>query len=141
MIALVTYTNAFCLSVIFPMLPFMTHDFFPYLSATQLGIYSGFLGGAFSGGSFFGNIFWGRFADIYGRRPALLLGILGTMVTIVFFGFSISFIWAVCFRLLWGALNGNIAVAKTYLSEVCDDSNLAKGFSVLGSAAAIGRLT
>ncbi|XP_070559102.1 uncharacterized protein [Ptychodera flava] len=55
--------------------------------------------------------------------------------------YSISFIWAVSFRFLWGLLNGNIAVAKTYLSEICDDSNVAKGFSIFGTAGAIARLT
>ena len=31
---------------------------------------------------------------------------------------SFSFVWAVAVRFMWGALNGNIGVAKTYLSEV-----------------------
>ncbi len=35
-------------------------------------------------------------------------------------------------RFLWGFLNGNIGVAKSYLSEILDNSNMAKGFSILG---------
>lgn len=58
-----------------------------------------------------------RFADKYGRRPIMLSGIMGTLVAIVGFGFSKSFAMAVFFRFLWGALNGNIGVAKAYLSE------------------------
>ncbi|XP_077980638.1 uncharacterized protein LOC144435870 [Glandiceps talaboti] len=139
-ICLLQFTNSFSLTVVFPLLPFMTHDFFPYLNVSQLGLYTGFLGGAFSAGSFFGNIMWGRVADTYGRRPALLFGLVGTFFCVMFFGFSISFIWAVSFRFLWGLLNGIIAVTKTYLSEICDDSNMAKGFSLLGTAAGISRL-
>jgi MFS family permease len=47
---------------------------------------------------------------------------------------------AVVARFLWGALNGNIAIAKTYLSEICDDKTQAKGFGVIGTAQSVGRL-
>ena len=39
-----------------------------------------------------------------------------------------------------GALNGNIGVAKCYLYEICDDSNAARGLSVIGLSSGIGRL-
>lgn len=51
-------------------------------------------------------------------RPAMLLGLCGTIFSITLFGFSQNFAWAVSARLLWGLLNGNIGVVKTYLSEV-----------------------
>lgn len=41
-------------------------------------------------------------------------------------------------RFLWGALNGNIGVVKTYLSEVCDDSNQAKGMAILSTSFGFG---
>lgn len=43
-------------------------------------------------------------------------------------------------RFLWGALNGNIGVGKAYLSEVCDDSNMAVAFGFLGVGGGIGKL-
>ena len=45
---------------------------------------------------------------------------------------SPNYAWAVAARFMWGLLNGNIGVAKSYLSEVCDDSNMARGFSTIG---------
>jgi len=48
----------------------------------------------------------------------MLLGLCGTIFSITLFGFSQNFAWAVSARLLWGLLNGNIGVVKTYLSEV-----------------------
>lgn len=33
-----------------------------------------------------------------------------------------------------------MGVAKTYLSEICDDSNQAKAFSVMGISGGIGRI-
>ena len=41
----------------------------------------------------------------------------------LFFGFSRTLWWAILGRSLNGLLNGNIGVAKTYLSEVTDDTN------------------
>ena len=77
-------------------------------------------------GSFFGSLFWGMMSDVIGRRPCLLAGIVGTLLAVVMFGMSTSFGMAVAARLLWGALNGNIGVVKTYMSEICDDSTQAR---------------
>ncbi|EGD74952.1 hypothetical protein PTSG_07177 [Salpingoeca rosetta] len=139
-ISAVLFANQYSGMVIFPFLAFMTHDFFPELDRTQLGTYAGILGSAFHCGSLAGSIAWGRLADKHGRRPIMLLGILGTLAAIVGFGFSTTFGMAVFFRFLWGALNGNIGVAKAYLSEVCDETNQARGFSVIGLGAGVGRL-
>ncbi len=37
-------------------------------------------------------------------------------------------------------MNGNIGVAKAYLSDICDDSNQARAFSFLGVTGGIGKL-
>ncbi|EDQ86692.1 uncharacterized protein MONBRDRAFT_28003 [Monosiga brevicollis MX1] len=132
--------NQFSSLVVFPFLAFMTADFFPDLHATQLGRYAGFLGGAFHMGALSGSVLWGAASDRYGRRPMMLLGICGTFVTILLFGLSKSFYMAVAMRFCWGFLNGNVGIAKAYLSEVCDESNQARGYSVIGLCAGIGRL-
>ena len=46
------------------------------------------------------------------------MGMLGTLVAELLFGFSQNFAWAIAGRILWGLLSGNIGVAKTYVSEV-----------------------
>jgi hypothetical protein len=40
---------------------------------------------------------------------------------------------------LWGLLNGNIGVAKTYLGEISDDSNAARGMALFGVIGGFGR--
>ena len=55
------------------------------------------------------------------------------------FGFAPSFLFAVGTRFLWGLLNGNIGVAKTYLGEISDDSNAAKGMALFGVIGGLGR--
>jgi len=65
-----------------------------------------------------GALFWGWVSDVIGRRPVMLLGLCGTVSMELLFGFSQNFGWAVAARFLWGLLNGNIGVGKTYISEV-----------------------
>ena len=79
---------------------------------------AGYLGSSYYVGNFVGNMLWGWIADRLGRRPVLLMGVTFTIACELFFGFSQNFAWAIMARLMWGLLNGNIGVVKTYISEV-----------------------
>jgi Na+/melibiose symporter-like transporter len=63
-------------------------------------------------------ILWGSFSDRNGRKPVLLLGLLGTAISCVGFGFSTTFWQAITFRIIGGALNGNIGVMRTMVGEI-----------------------
>ena len=80
---------------------------------------AGYLGSAFFFGNFIGSFGWGWASDIFGRKPIMLLGLFFTLIMELLFGFSQNFAWAVSARFLWGLLNGNLGVVKTYISEVC----------------------
>ncbi|KAH9046408.1 MFS general substrate transporter [Lactarius deliciosus] len=72
---------------------------------------------------------WNRLSDRVGRKPILLFGLLGT--TVCSGSRALSGSWLSGTRFLSGALNGNIGVLKSVLTELTDDSNLARGFSLL----------
>ena len=139
-ISSIIFANVFGLMIIFPILPFITHDFFPHLGKSELGYKQGYLGSAFQVGKLCGVLVWGRLSDIYGRRPTMLCGLLGSITCILLFGFSQSFVWACASRFLWGLLNGNYGIAVTYLSEILDDTNQARGFTFIGIGSAFGRI-
>ena len=105
-----------------------------------MGYRVGYLGSAYQFGTMFSAYAFGVAADKYGRRPVLLTGILGTIAACLLFGLSRSFAVAMLARFLWGALNGNLGVVKTYVSEICDDSNMAKSFSLFGICGGLARL-
>ena len=48
----------------------------------------------------------------------MLLGLCGTITFELIFGLSQNFGWAVATRFMWGLLNGNVGIGKTYISEV-----------------------
>lgn len=47
---------------------------------------------------------------------------------IFLFGWATTLWFAILARSINGFLNGNVGVAKTYLAEITDDSNAAKGY-------------
>ena len=93
-------------------------SYFLFPTFYPLGKKAGFLGSAYFVGNFIGSLFWGWLSDTWGRRPVVLLGISGTVFAELLFGFSQTFTWAVMARFMWGLLNGNLAVGKSYVSEV-----------------------
>lgn len=64
------------------------------------------------------GMYWGGLSDRIGRKPVLLVGCFGTMISMLILGFS-SNIWVALFgRLFGGALNGNIGVIQTMVGEL-----------------------
>ncbi len=135
------YGVLFSQNVLFPFLPFMVLSFFPSLPTSQLGYRAGYLGAAFPAGLTLSSYAWGRVADRWGRKPCLVIGLACTCVCITAFGFSGTFAEAVMWRFLAGALNGNNGIVKSMVSEVCDDTNMATGFSLIGLLGGLARLT
>jgi predicted MFS family arabinose efflux permease len=67
----------------------------------------------------------------FGRRPILLIGLWGLTISITLFGLSKTFFTLVISRALAGAINGNIAVVKSMMAEMTDETNQAQAFSFL----------
>jgi MFS family permease len=76
---------------------------------------------------------WGRLSDRIGRRPVLLLCTLGQAASAVCFGFAArhNFWLVLAARMFAGATNGGIAVAKTVMGEITDETNVAQGFAFM----------
>jgi MFS family permease len=76
---------------------------------------------SFSLGQALTGVFWGRFSDTSGRKPALLLGLLGTTLSVLIFGTAQNIYMAILGRLLAGMLNGNVGVMRTMVAEFIGD--------------------
>jgi MFS family permease len=80
----------------------------------------GMLTASFAAAQFLTAVWWGRAADNkhIGRKRVLLVGLFGTTVSCIGVGFSRSFASALIFRMMAGALNGNVGVMRTMISEI-----------------------
>ncbi|OAL24480.1 hypothetical protein AYO20_10638 [Fonsecaea nubica] len=105
--------------------PVAVTSIFPYawLMVKQFGMadasfWAGVLIASFSLTEALCSLLWGGLSDRIGRRPVLLFGCFGTMISLLIVGFSTSFTMALSGRILGGALNGNIGVIQTMVGEL-----------------------
>ncbi|OJD39860.1 mfs transporter [Diplodia corticola] len=80
--------------------------------------YSGILISAFALAEALTGMYWGGLSDRIGRKPVLLLGCAGTLLSLLIVGFAQSFWVALAGRALGGILNGNIGVIQTMVGEI-----------------------
>ena len=140
LICAINLINSASYLMTFPFVAFQILSFFPGLPTQDVGFYSGVLEASFHVGCIPGALFWSWVADRYGRRPALLYGLLGTAGCCVAFGLAPNFACALAARFFWGLLNGNVGVAKTVMSELATDVHMARAFSYIGLNSGAGRI-
>ncbi len=80
----------------------------------------------------------GRLSDRYGRRPLLIVSIVGTVVSFILLGTARSLFVIFLSRLLDGLVGGNISLARAYITDVTDEKNRARGLGIIGAAFGLG---
>ena len=130
----------FGLLYVFPILPAITQEFFPQLTEAELGYKQGYLAGIFFLGNFFGNFIWVKVADSYGRKRAMIVSTFLFTSMIVMFGMSTSYEMALSLRFLWGMFNGLDTIIKTFVAEICEKKDVARGLSIMALANGVGRM-
>lgn len=95
-------------------------SFDPSLPDSAISAQAGIMQGSFTAAQFLTAVWWGRLADAewMGRKRVLLIGLLGTCISCLGFGFSRSFATAITFRTLGGVLNSNVGVMRTLIAEI-----------------------
>src|SRR5881392_1021363 len=80
----------------------------------------------------------GRLSDKYGRRPVLLISIIGTGIGFLIIGFANTLWMLFLGRILDGITGGNISTAQAYIADVTTKEDRAKGMGLLGAAFGMG---
>ncbi|KAL9061000.1 MAG: hypothetical protein Q9206_000758 [Seirophora lacunosa] len=106
---------------IFPYIYFMIGSFGITDNESQIGLYAGLVTSAFAFAEFSTGVLWGRLSDKVGRKPVLMAGLIGTLLSMLVFGFASSLPVALLGRALGGALNGNIGVLQTTVAEIATE--------------------
>ncbi|KAG9251269.1 major facilitator superfamily domain-containing protein [Emericellopsis atlantica] len=99
---------------------YQLRSFDPSLPSSKISSQAGIMHASFMFAQFLTGMLWGRVADsrYAGRKVVLLVGLTGTGLSCLGFGFATSFWQALVFRTMGGATNGNIGVMRTMISEI-----------------------
>lgn len=131
-VSLIRFSEPIAFTSLFPYLYFMIRDFKIAPTEKEISKYSGYLASSFAFFQFLFAVQWGKLSDRVGRKPVLLFGLMGTSLTLLLFGFSTNYYTALFARSISGVLNGNIAVLRTVVGEICvERRHQAIGFSTL----------
>lgn len=103
---------------IFPYVYHMVESFHVTDNDRKIALYAGMITSAFTFAEFSAGMFWGRMSDKVGRKPVLVMGLVGTAISMVVFGFAPNLPTAMIARALGGLLNGNIGVLQTTVAEL-----------------------
>jgi len=135
---LVTMIDMIGFGIIIPFLTYLVQDLAEADGVVRIGLWVGLLMTAYSAAQFLFSPFWGSLSDRIGRRPVLMIGLVGNTVFFTAFGFSTTLLFALSMRFLAGVFNGNIAVARAYIGDVSSPKQLATRMGLIGAAFGLG---
>jgi multidrug resistance protein len=118
--------------IIIPLLPFYAETF----GATAFTV--GLLATSFSLMQFIFAPIWGRLSDRVGRRPIILLGLLGSCLSYLGFGMAGTLTGLFAARIFAGIAGANIPTAQAVVADLTTPENRAKGMGMVGAAFGLG---
>lgn len=82
------------------------------LSDSKIASQAGILQGCFTGAQVLTAILWGKAADASwcGRKMVLVIGLGGTAISCLGYGFATTFFWAAFWRVFGGGINGTVGI-------------------------------
>jgi MFS transporter, DHA1 family, tetracycline resistance protein len=80
----------------------------------------------------------GNLSDKYGRRPVLLLSLLGFGIDYLFLAFAPTIWWLFLGRIIAGITGASFTTASAYIADVSTHENRAQNFGLLGAAFGLG---
>ncbi|MEN1785320.1 MAG: TCR/Tet family MFS transporter [Bacteroidota bacterium] len=101
-------------------------------------IYGMWLTTAFAGMQFLFAPVLGEISDQYGRKPILLLAILGLSIDYLIHAWAPTITWLFVGRFLAGITGASFTVAAAYIADISTLEEKAKNFGLIGAAFGLG---
>lgn len=101
-------------------------------------LFGGFLGSLFSFLQFVASPLVGGLSDVYGRKPIMLLCVVGIAVSYVMWALSHSFAMFVLARIVGGISKGNVSLSMAVITDVSTSATRGFGMALVGVAFSVG---
>lgn len=82
--------------------------------------------------------FWGRLSDRFGRRPIILISLLGASLAHLAFAFGETYTALLLARCFAGIFGANISAAMAFIADVTEEKDRSKGMGLIGAAFGLG---
>ena len=125
------------LGIIIPSFPTLISEtaHVPLGEASQ---YFGWVMGAYAFMQFLFSPLIGNLSDRYGRRPILLLSVLGMSLDYLVMYFAPDLFWLVLGRAISGIFGASFTSASAYIADISTPEKRAQNFGMIGAAFGIG---
>jgi DHA1 family tetracycline resistance protein-like MFS transporter len=118
--------------LVVPLLPFYTRQH--AAGAALVGV----LGSLYAAMQFVGGPFLGGLSDRVGRRPVLILCLLGASFAYLLLGLAETLVLLFAAVVLAGAASGTLATAQAYIADSTPPERRARGLGLIGAAFGLG---
>ncbi|MES1043982.1 tetracycline resistance MFS efflux pump [Bacillus obstructivus] len=119
--------------IIIPVMPFFAKDM--GANPTELGL----LMAVYSFMQLISAPIWGRVSDKIGRKPVMMIGILGLSVSFILMAIS-SQLWMLFIARIIGGLlsSANMPTTMAYVADITSEEDRGKGMGIIGAATGLG---
>ena len=126
------------LGLIIPVMPKLIEDLLQTSDISKASQYGGWLTFAYAFVQFLFAPVLGNLSDKYGRRPVLLLSLLGFGIDYLFLSFAPSIGWLFIGRIIAGITGASFTTASAYIADISTPENRAQNFGMIGAAFGLG---
>jgi DHA1 family tetracycline resistance protein-like MFS transporter len=118
--------------IFLPVFPFLSLDLGATPTATTIAM------GAYSLGQLIASPLWGRLSDRVGRKPILITGLIGGVVSYLWIAHANTVYDLGAARFFGGLMAGNVGAAFAAAADLADDKSRARNMGLLGAAVGFG---
>ncbi|HZZ89146.1 MAG TPA: TCR/Tet family MFS transporter, partial [Caulobacteraceae bacterium] len=135
--------NAVSFGLMIPVLPNLIRSFFGSITASSTAAASDWqmiFGVTWGVMQFFSGPVLGMLSDRFGRRPVMLISILGLAVDFLVMALAPSLVWLLLGRVFNGLTAASFSTANAYVADISTPATRARNFGWMSAAFSVGFL-
>tara|TARA_Y100000768_G_scaffold271943_1_gene208012 strand:- start:812 stop:2029 length:1218 start_codon:yes stop_codon:yes gene_type:complete len=125
------------LGIIIPIIPSLISELIDG-SISEAAMYSGWLMFSYATLQFLFAPILGGLSDQYGRRPVILLSLLGFGINYIVLAIAPNIIWLFIGRIFQGIMGASLTTASAYIADISTPEKKAQNFGLIGAAFGLG---
>lgn len=126
------------LGVIVPSLPDLIADASHVSDKDHISKYAGIVMSTYALTQFLFAPLVGNLSDRFGRKPIILLSMMGLGIDYLFMYFAPTLVWLVIGRAIGGMFGASFTTAAAYIADISTDENRGRNFGMIGAAFGVG---